>query len=82
VSDPQAKALIDWCALKDPSHSILKAITQPTLIVSGSDDTMLPDKNAYFMFKHLRNAQLILYPDAGPAAHRRSPERPHTLSGA
>ena len=26
---------------------------------------MLPADNSYFMFKHLPNAQLILYPDAG-----------------
>ncbi len=38
--DPQAKALIDWCASKDPEHSILKAIGQPVLVLSGSDDTM------------------------------------------
>jgi pimeloyl-ACP methyl ester carboxylesterase len=68
VSDPQAKALINWCASKDPEHSVLRAIDQPVLIVSGSDDTMLPDGNAYFMFKHLKNAQLILYPDSGHGA--------------
>lgn len=65
ITDPQAKALITWVATKDPENSILKAINQPVLIVSGSDDTMLPDQNAYFMFKHLKNAQLILYPDSG-----------------
>jgi hypothetical protein len=65
VSDPQAKALIDWCASKDPENAILKAIDQPVLVVCGSDDTMLPDGNAYFMFKHLKSAQLILYPDSG-----------------
>jgi pimeloyl-ACP methyl ester carboxylesterase len=68
VSDPQAKALIDWCAAKDPEHTVLSAIGQPVLIVSGSDDTMLPADNAYFMFKHLKNAQLILYPDSGHGA--------------
>jgi pimeloyl-ACP methyl ester carboxylesterase len=68
VSDPQAKALIDWCASKDPENAILKAIHQPVLVVSGSDDTMLPDGNAYFLFKHLKDAQLILYPDSGHGA--------------
>jgi len=29
---------------------------------------MLPDRNAYFMFKHLQNAQLVLYPDSGHGA--------------
>ena len=68
ISDPQAKALIDWCASKDPENSILNGIGQPVLVVCGSDDTMLPDKNAYFMFKHLKSAQLILYPDSGHGA--------------
>jgi pimeloyl-ACP methyl ester carboxylesterase len=68
VSDPQAKALIGWCASKDPGNATLKAIHQPVLVVSGSDDTMLPDGNAYFLFKHLKNAQLILYPDSGHGA--------------
>lgn len=29
---------------------------------------MLPDGNAYLMFKQLKNAQLILYPDSGHGA--------------
>ncbi len=68
VTDPQAKALITWCATPDPEHAILHAIRQPTLVVSGSHDTMLPANNAYAMFKELSNAQLVLYPDSGHGA--------------
>ena len=68
VTDPQAKALITWCATPDPGHAILSAIEQPSLVVSGSHDTMLPDGNAYAMFKAMSNAQLILYPDSGHGA--------------
>jgi pimeloyl-ACP methyl ester carboxylesterase len=68
VTDPQAKALITWCATLDPEHAILRSIGQPTLVVSGSNDTMLPASNAYAMFKELSNAQLILYPDSGHGA--------------
>jgi pimeloyl-ACP methyl ester carboxylesterase len=71
----QAKALVGWCATKDPDNKILGAIDQPVLVVSGSNDTMLPDNNAYLMFKHLKNAQLILYPDAGHGALFQYPER-------
>jgi pimeloyl-ACP methyl ester carboxylesterase len=71
----QAKAITGWCATKDPGNKILASIDQPVLIVSGSKDTMLPDSNAYFMFKHLKNAQLILYPDAGHGALFQYPER-------
>jgi pimeloyl-ACP methyl ester carboxylesterase len=68
VTDPQARALIGWCATPDPEHATLRAISQPTLVVSGSDDTMLPANNAYAMFKGLSNAQLALYPDSGHGA--------------
>ena len=68
VTDPQAKALITWCATLDPGHAMLRAISQPTLVVSGSHDTMLPANNAYAMFKELSNAQLVLYPDSGHGA--------------
>jgi pimeloyl-ACP methyl ester carboxylesterase len=68
ITNPQAKAIISWCANKDPEHSILKAISQPVLVVNGSNDIMLPTENSYVMFKHLRNAKLILYPDSGHGA--------------
>ena len=68
VTDPQAKALIAWCATPDPGHATLRAISQPALVVSGKQDTMLPADNAYAMFKALSNAQLILYPDSGHGA--------------
>ncbi|TYL87826.1 alpha/beta fold hydrolase [Bradyrhizobium cytisi] len=68
VTDPQAKALITWCATPDPDHAILRAIRQPTLVVSGSHDTMLPANNAYAMSRELSNAQLVLYPDSGHGA--------------
>lgn len=68
VTDPQARALIAWCATPDPGHAMLRAIGQPTLVVSGKQDTMLPADNACAMFKALGNAQLILYPDSGHGA--------------
>jgi pimeloyl-ACP methyl ester carboxylesterase len=68
VTDPQAKAVITWCATPDPEHALLRAIRQPALVVSGSNDIMVPADNAYTMFKALGNAQLILYPDSGHGA--------------
>jgi hypothetical protein len=35
---------------------------------------MLPDGNAYLMFKKVKNAQLILYPDSGQGALFQYPE--------
>jgi pimeloyl-ACP methyl ester carboxylesterase len=68
VSEPQAKAIIGWCAKRDEGEATLRAIGQPALIVHGSDDTMFPSINAYNMFKAMKNAQLILYPDSGHGA--------------
>lgn len=51
VTDPQARALIAWCATPDPGHATLRAISQPALVVSGKQDTRLPADNAYAMFK-------------------------------
>jgi pimeloyl-ACP methyl ester carboxylesterase len=68
VTGPQAKALITWCATPDSEATILRGIHQPALVVSGSNDTMLPANNAYAMFKAMSNAQLVLYPDSGHGA--------------
>jgi pimeloyl-ACP methyl ester carboxylesterase len=68
VTDPQAKALITWCATPDPERAMLRAIKQPALVVCGSNDTMLPAENAYAMFKAMSNAHLMLYPDSGHGA--------------
>lgn len=74
VSEPQAKAIIGWCADQDGGEAMLRAIGQPALIVHGSDDTMFPSINAYNMFKAMRNAQLVLYPDSGHGALFQYPE--------
>lgn len=75
VSEPQAKAIIGWCASKDQGEATLRAIAQPALIVHGSDDTMFPSINAYNMFKAMTSAQLILYPDSGHGAVFQYPAR-------
>nr|WP_255351616.1 alpha/beta hydrolase [Novosphingobium sp. ST904] len=74
VSEPQAKAIIGWCAARDEGDMALRAIGHPALIVHGSDDTMFPSINAYTMFKAMKNAQLVLYPDSGHGALFQYPE--------
>ena len=39
VTDPQAKALITWCATPDPEHAMLRAIKQPALLSSAAVTT-------------------------------------------
>lgn len=43
----------------------LTYITQPTLIVNGDNDTMVPTENSYDMHSKIHNSQLIIYPNAG-----------------
>lgn len=72
MSEPQAKAIITWCARKDEA-SILRAIAQPTLIVHGSDDSMFPSINAYNMFKamRMRSSSCIPTPDTAHLSNTR-----------
>jgi len=75
ISSAQATAIIAWCAADTGNNPLLQSIEQPTLIVHGSHDTMFPAVNAYEMFKRMRNATLILYPDAGHGALFQYPQR-------
>ncbi|MFH1817773.1 MAG: alpha/beta hydrolase [Pseudomonadota bacterium] len=68
VANAQAKALIVFSTTQDSSNKLLNAITQPVLIVTGSNDTMLPTKSSYEMFQILKNAQLMMYPDSNHGA--------------
>jgi pimeloyl-ACP methyl ester carboxylesterase len=38
---------------------------QPTLVMNGHHDIMIPTVNAYILSQHISNAQLIVYPDSG-----------------
>jgi len=52
----------------------LKNIRQPTLIVQGSNDVIIPTVNSYILQQNLPNAQLILYPDANHGSFYQYPE--------
>jgi pimeloyl-ACP methyl ester carboxylesterase len=68
VANAQAKAIIVFSTTQDPEHKLLNAIAQPVLIVTGSNDTMLPTDSSYAMFRILRNAQVVMYPDSNHGA--------------
>ena len=70
----QYAAIIDWRKIKGERFAELKTIKQPTLIVNGSNDIMVPTENSWIMSQHIRRAQLIVYPDSGHAAHYQYPE--------
>lgn len=56
-------------------YAHLKEISQPTLILNGANDVMIPTINSWHMAQNIPNAQLIIYPDAGHGAHFQYPER-------
>ena len=65
--DAQLGAITRW-GIPDPSKlTDLGAITQPTLIANGDNDTMMITENSYLLAHHFPNAQLRIYPDAGTA---------------
>jgi pimeloyl-ACP methyl ester carboxylesterase len=64
IADAHGKVLIVWTSTPDPEFKTLKSITQPVLVVTGSNDTMLDTEGSITMYKQLKNAQLLLYPDS------------------
>ena len=64
IADAHGKALIVWTSTPDPEYKTLKAIHQPVLIVTGNNDTMLDTEGSIVMYKQIKNAQLVLYPDS------------------
>ena len=70
----QATAIAAYGAQKDETYAHLRDLHQPTLVVNGDNDIIIPTINSYLLQQHLPNAQLILYPDANHGAHHQYPE--------
>ena len=61
----QLNALSTW-GIPDPTRlNRLTGILQSTLVANGDNDVMIPTRNSYLLAKHLPNARLSIYPDAG-----------------
>jgi pimeloyl-ACP methyl ester carboxylesterase len=60
----QLKAIIGWALPDETVFERLSWITQPVLVVNGSDDIICPTVNSILLFQHLPNARLSLYPDS------------------
>mgnify|MGYP002386320569 CR=1 FL=1 len=62
-------AIRDWGAIPSTNRfAMLKEIRQPTLVVHGMKDVVVMPINAFLLTQNIRNAQLIIYPDASHAA--------------
>ena len=74
VAPAQLAALQKWGApAKDP-YAYLKRITQPTLVVNGSNDVLVYTVNSFILQQNLLDAQLILYQDSNHGAQYQYPE--------
>jgi len=58
----QLKAIKKWGSAKIDS---LTFIQQPTLIVNGDQDDMVPTENSYQMHEKIKGSKLVIYPHAG-----------------
>lgn len=56
-------------------YAFLNAIKQPTLVLNGVNDIMIPTINSWRLSQNIPNAQLLIYPDAGHGAQFQYPER-------
>lgn len=61
----QTAALADWQEVRGERYGELRRISQPTLVVNGSRDIMVPTVNSYVLAQHIPHAQLVVYPDSG-----------------
>lgn len=59
---------------EDP-FAYLRGIRQPTFILNGVNDVMIPTINSFYMARNLPNAQLFIYPDCGHGAQFQCPQR-------
>jgi pimeloyl-ACP methyl ester carboxylesterase len=65
VAAAQMAAFRDWEQPIGTRFADLKSIQQPTLIVNGVHDEMIPVSNSYRLMENLPNAVLLAYPDSG-----------------
>jgi pimeloyl-ACP methyl ester carboxylesterase len=73
--DAQLEAFARW-GIPDPSKlSRLAAITNPTFVASGDNDSLMITENSYLLAHHLPNAQLRVYSDSGHGFLDQYPEQ-------
>jgi pimeloyl-ACP methyl ester carboxylesterase len=65
TAQAQMAAFRDWELSTGERFATLKNIRQPTLVVNGIHDEMIPIRNSYWLSENLPNAVLLTYPDSG-----------------
>ena len=74
VASAQIAAFREWEGFKGERFAELRAIRQPTLVVNGVHDEMIPVSNSYRLSENLPNAVLLTFPDAGHGSLFQYPE--------
>jgi pimeloyl-ACP methyl ester carboxylesterase len=64
----QRTAITAWREVRGERYSELANIPQPTLVVNGNHDIMVPTINSFILSQKIPQAQLIIYPDSGHGA--------------
>ncbi len=75
VSPAQIEAMDRWGVQREGSYGYLKTIKQPTLVVNGSNDVIMPTVNSYIMEQNIPNAELVIYRDSNHGSQFQYPER-------
>jgi pimeloyl-ACP methyl ester carboxylesterase len=65
IAKAQIAAFRDWERPIGERFAELTGIRQPTLVVNGIHDEMIPVRNSYWLSANLPNAVLLTYPDSG-----------------
>ncbi|ANJ71048.1 alpha/beta hydrolase [Ralstonia insidiosa] len=71
----QGEAIGKWISSDESALAYLKAIKQPTLVVQGSNDVIIPTAHSVTLQQHLPNAELVIYPDANHGSIYQYPDR-------
>ena len=69
------RAALTWCASKDPEIPSSEESINWFWSFAGVTTRCFLTGTHIFVFKHSRNAQLVLYPDSGHGALFQYPER-------
>jgi len=70
----QREAIGKYIAERGAVLDYLKSIRQPTLVVQGSNDVIIPTHNSYVLQQHLPNAELVVYPDSSHGSFYQYPD--------